>query len=474
MKEYSACTTILVGKKASVDGSTMIARNDDTFRPITPQKFIIRPAAKNESGRKIKSWLNKFELDLPENAQAVPAVPNVDYKNRGYYDESGINQENVAMSCTESTYGNERALAFDPLVKDGLDEDCMQSVVLPYIHSARNGVEYLGKLIAKYGSPAGNSVLFGDKNEIWYMEIVTGHHWVAQRIPDDAYAIAANRVSIEQVDFADTANFMWSEGIQEFVADHHLNVDHQGWNFRHIFGTYSQQDRFYNTNRVWYGQKYFNPEIEQDPTDGDLPFIRRAAKKITREDIEFVLGSHYQNTPYDPFGKGTDEEKHRFRPIGLNRTQNSHILQIRNDVESDKAAIMWLCIGGPTFTPFVPFFANMNDTDPSYNNTSMEYNLNDAWWYYKSLAALVETHYPQFVQLDTDYLNELNQYYRRRVEDVIAQAQGKTGADLTSYLTRANQEIVAYTRKRSEKLWAQMMIDSINMSKLTFNMDENL
>ena len=474
MKEYSACTTILVGKKASVDGSTMIARNDDTFRPITPQKFIIRPAAKNESGRKIKSWLNKFELDLPENAQAVPAVPNVDYKNRGYYDESGINQENVAMSCTESTYGNERALAFDPLVKDGLDEDCMQSVVLPYIHSARNGVEYLGKLIAKYGSPAGNSVLFGDKNEIWYMEIVTGHHWVAQRIPDDAYAIAANRVSIEQVDFADTANFMWSEGIQEFVADHHLNVDHQGWNFRHIFGTYSQQDRFYNTNRVWYGQKYFNPEIEQDPTDGDLPFIRRAAKKITREDIEFVLGSHYQNTPYDPFGKGTEEEKHRFRPIGLNRTQNSHILQIRNDVESDKAAIMWLCIGGPTFTPFVPFFANMNDTDPSYNNTSMEYNLNDAWWYYKSLAALVETHYSQFVQLDTDYLNELNQYYRRRVEDVIAQAQGKTGADLTSYLTSANQETVAYTRKRSEKLWAQMMIDSINMSKLTFNMDENL
>ena len=474
MKEYSACTTILVGKKASVDGSTMIARNDDTFRPITPQKFIIRPAAKDESGRKIKSWLNKFELDLPENAQAVPAVPNVDYKNRGYYDESGINQENVAMSCTESTYGNERALAFDPLVKDGLDEDCMQSVVLPYIHSARNGVEYLGKLIAKYGSPAGNSVLFGDKNEIWYMEIVTGHHWVAQRIPDDAYAIAANRVSIEQVDFADTANFMWSEGIQEFVADHHLNVDHQGWNFRHIFGTYSQQDRFYNTNRVWYGQKYFNPEIEQDPTDGDLPFIRRAAKKITREDIEFVLGSHYQNTPYDPFGKGTEEEKHRFRPIGLNRTQNSHILQIRNDVESDKAAIMWLCIGGPTFTPFVPFFANMNDTDPSYNNTSMEYNLNDAWWYYKSLAALVETHYPQFVQLDTDYLNELNQYYRRRVEDVIAQAQGKTGAELTSYLTRANQETVAYTRKRSEKLWAQMMIDSINMSKLTFNMDENL
>ncbi|MDF7683190.1 C69 family dipeptidase [Lactobacillus sp. ESL0679] len=474
MKEYSACTTILVGKNASIDGSTMIARNDDTFRPITPQKFIIHPAANGEKGRQIKSWLNKFTMDLPEDAQAVPAVPNVDYQHRGYYDESGINQENVAMSCTESTYGNERALAFDPLVKDGLDEDCMQSVVLPYIHSAKNGVEYLGKLIAKYGSPAGNSVLFSDQDEIWYMEIVTGHHWVAQRIPDDAYAIAANRVSIEQVDFNDPANFMWSDGIQEFVTAHHLNTDYEGWNFRHIFGTYTEQDRHYNTNRVWYGQKYFNPEVEQDPTDGDLPFIRRAAKKITREDIEFVLGSHYQDTPYDPFGKGTEEEKHRFRPIGLNRTQNAHILQIRSDVDQDKAAIMWLCIGGPTFTPFVPFFANMNDTDPSYNNTSMDYNMKDAWWYYKSLATIVESHYPQFVQLDTDYLKDLNQYFRRRVEVVIAGAEGKSGSELTAYLTKANQETVAYTRKQSEKLWGQMMIDSINMSKLTFNMDENL
>ena len=125
----------------------------------------------------------------------------------------------------------------------------------------------------------------------------------------------------------------------------------------------------YNTSRVWYGQKYFNPDIEQDPQDGDLPFIRKANKLITQEDIEFVLGSHYQNTPYDPFGHGTDEEKHMYRPIGLNRTQNAHILQIRNDVDADKAGIMWLCIGGPTFTPFIPFFANMSDTDASFNNT---------------------------------------------------------------------------------------------------------
>lgn len=469
-----ACTSILVGKKVAMDGNNLIARNDDTFSPLNQQKFVVNPAVHGEKGRKIKSWLNKFEMDLPEDAYRYPAVPNVDYKKYGYYEESGINEKNVAMSATESTYGNERTLAFDPLVVDGLDEDCMVNVVLPYIDSARGGVKRLGALIAKYGSAAGNSVLFSDKDEIWYMEIVTGHHWVAQRIPDDAYAIAANRVSIQEVDFT-SDDFMWSAGIQDFVAKNKLNPDLEGWNFRHIFGTFTEQDRHYNTSRVWYGQKILNPSSDQDPEDPDLPFIRRAEKKISKEDIEYILGSHYQATVYDPFAvKGSDEERHRYRPIGLNRTQNAHILEVRNDQAAGVAGIMWLCIGGPTFTPFVPFFTNMNDTDPSYNDTSLEYRQSDAWWFYKSLAALVESHYSHFVQMDATYLTELNRYFRARVAEVTDQAQGLTGEELTTFLTKANQETVAHCRQESEKLWGQLFKEAIKLSKLTFNMDKNL
>lgn len=475
IKKDDACTSILVGKKAAMEGFTMISRNDDCFSPLEEQKFVLHKAIHGEKGRHIKSWLNGFEMDLPEDAYRYTAVPNVNYKKYGYYEESGINEKNVAMSATESTYSNERVLAFDPLVKDGLDEDCIVNVVLPYIDSARDGVSFLGKLIAKYGSPAGNSVLFSDKNDVWYMEIVTGHHWVAQRIPDDCYAVAPNRVSIQQVDFNDTNNFMWSDGIQEFVDKHNLNPDMTGWNFRHIFGTYTEQDRHYNTSRQWYAQKYFNPEIEQDPEDPDIPFLRKPAKKISREDIEYVLGSHYQDTVFDPFSvRGTEEEKHRYRPIGLNRTQNSHILQVRDDVEDGLAGIMWLCIGGPTFTPYVPFFTNANDTDPSYNNTSLEYNMNDAWWYYKSFAALVESHYSQFVQKDTKYLEELNRYYRGRVEEIINNASGKNEEELTKFLTEENQKTVAHTRKNTEKLWGELFKDAISMSKLTFKMDKNL
>lgn len=135
---------------------------------------------------------------------------------------------------------------------------------------------------------------------------------------------------------------------------------------------------------------------------------------------------------------------------------------------------MWLCIGGPTFTPFVPFFTNMNDTDPSYSDTSLDYNMNDAWWYYKSFAALVESHYPQFVQVDVKYLTELNRYFRSRVAEVIETGQKYAGEELTAYLTKANQETVAHTRQETEKVWGELFKEAIKMSKLTFNMDKNL
>ena len=93
----------------------------------------------------------------------------------------------------------------------------------------------------------------------------------------------------------------------------------------------NEKDRHYNTPRVWYGHKLLNPEIEADPESAELPFIMRTDHLITREDIAQILGSHYNETPFDPYGHGDDADRFRYRPIGLNRTQNSHILQLRSE-----------------------------------------------------------------------------------------------------------------------------------------------
>ncbi|MCH5462563.1 C69 family dipeptidase [Lactobacillus sp. LC28-10] len=473
MTHLSACTSVLVGKNASIDGSVMIARNDDTFLPLTPQRFYMHQPTENK-GKILRSTQNGFEAPLPDNAVRYQATPNVEVEKVGLYEESGINAYNVAMSATESVYGNPNALAYDPLVADGMAEDTMQTMVLPVITSARNGVKVLGDLVKQYGSPEGNGVLFADKDEAWYMEIVTGHHWVAQRIPDDAFVITANQVAIQSVDFDDPDNFMYSEGIQDFVTEHHLNPDQSGWNFRHIFGTSTEKDRHYNTPRVWYGQRYLMPDVEQSPTSSELPFICHAKRKISVADISFILGSHYNETDYDPLGNGPADLKTKFRPISMNRTQNSHVLQLRNNVPEAQSAIMWLCFGVPAFSPYVPFFANATDTDPSYVNTPVHADQESAYWMYRKLSVLVESRYSEFVQDDRDYLTASQELFMRHLAKTDEVAAKLTGEELTTYLTQQNYLIVSEMKSRTTKLMNDLFEHGLELSKLTFNMDVNL
>lgn len=475
MKNEKACTTVLVGKKASIDGSVMIARNDDTFLPITPQKFLVRPAF-NRKDFVLKSNQNNFSAVLPEHGYRYQATPNVDVDKEGIYDESGFNEKNVAMSATESVYANERVLAFDPLVKDGIAEDTIQTLVLPFIDSAKQGVQYLGKLIEKYGSAEGNGVIFADKNDIWYMEIVTGHHWVASRIPDDMYAVIANQVSQENIDLSDKNNYLVSTNIENFVKDNNLNPDRDQWNVRHIFGTSNEKDRHYNTPRVWFGQKYLNPEIEQDPESSNLPFLRHANRLISLEDIEYIEGSHYNETRFDPLGSGEKVDKLRYRPISLNRTQQSHVLQIRNNVPDDLSTIMWISIGVPSFTPFIPFYGNSTDTDKTFNNTSLKFNINDAYWMYRTVAMLVESHYSKFVQMDLDYLSESYEELNRMIKKIDLEVKSKSlsGSQLTEFLTESNHKIVDHMRSKTMNLIGNLITNGLELSKLTFNMDKNL
>jgi dipeptidase len=470
--ELSACTSILVGKKASLDGATYISRNEDRLVAIHPKRFLVQPAV---TGRKevYTSPYNGLTVPLPEKGYRYTSTPNGD-ESDGPNEEDGFNEKNVGESATESVYANERVLAYDPFVKNGLAEDSMTTLVLPFIDSARNGVRYLGELVKKYGSAEGNGVQFNDAAEVWYMEIVTGHQWVAVRIPDDCYAVAANQIAIEEIDFNDPDNYMWADGIQEFVANNQLNPDADRWNFRHIFGTNTEKDHHYNTPRVWFAQRYLNPEIEQDPESPELPFIRKASRKISVEDIQYILKSHYNETKYDPLGHGSEHDKKTYRAISLSRTANSHILQMRDSKTNGAAGVQWISFGVPSFCPHVPFFTNANDTDESYRNLPKTMSLDSAYWLYEALAMVVEAHYAEFIQADLDYQKELAQWARIKIREVDQRAQNLAGADLTNYLTKQNHEIATHYNQATKKLLADLTVQGAELSKLTFKMDPNL
>lgn len=470
--ELSACTSILVGKKASMDGATYISRNEDRVVAIHPKRFFVQPAV---SGRKetYVSAYNKLTVPLPESGYRYTSTPNAD-QSEGPNEEDGFNELNVGESATESVYANERVLAYDPYIENGLAEDSLTTLVLPFIKSARDGVRYLGELVKKYGSAEGNGIQFNDHNEVWYMEIVTGHQWVAVRIPDDCYAVAANQIAIEDIDFNDPENYMWADGIQEFVEENGLNPDEGRWDFRHIFGTDTEKDHHYNTPRVWFAQRYLNPSIEQDPESPELSFIRKAERKISVEDIQYILKSHYNETKYDPLGSGSEHDKKTYRAISLSRTANSHILQMRDSDKNGAAGVQWLGFGIPTFCPHVPFFTNANDTDESYRELPEKMNLKSAYWMYEALAMIVESHYADFIQADIDYQKELSAWARRKIEAVDKKAVTMSGSELTDYLTEQNHEIAAHYNDATKTLLAELVTQGAELSKLTFKMDPNL
>lgn len=474
---HQACTTVLVGKKASVDGSVMIARNEDFHEAVSVKLFTVMPASEIKN-RTYTSKNTGVTVTLPEKALRCTATPQAFQLlkgDEGEYGEAGINEKNIAVSSTESVYGNPHVLAFDPLVPDGIGEDAIHNIVAPFINSAREGVAFLGKLIAQYGSAEGNGILFADADEAWYMEIPCGHYWVAQRIPDDCYAVAPNQVCIETIDFSNERDFMWADGIQAFVDAHKLNPDRAGFNFRHIFGTSTEKDRVYNTPRAWFAQKYLNPEIEQSPVSNDIPFIRKASRLISVEDVQYILSSHYNETVYDPLGKaGTDYEKTRFRGISLSRTAESHILQLRPSVPEGIAAIQWLAFGTTAFTPYVPFFTNINDTPKIYKKKTATVSLENAYWLFKILGFLTESRYPAFRDANTTYLNEMQTYGFKRVHEVTEAGKALTGEKLTEFLTAENEKTAAHVVKKTKDLIAQLMLESFNYSKLSFKMDKNL
>lgn len=470
----SACTSIMVGKNASIDGSTFISRNEDRVKAIEPKRFLVQPAVFDRHETYVSAY-NHLTVPLPESGMRYTSTPSVD-QSMGPNEEDGFNSANVGESATESVYANDRVLAYDPFVKNGLAEDSMTTLVLPYIHSAREGVQRLGDLVAKYGSAEGNGVQFSDKDEVWYMEIATGHQWVAVRIPNDCYAVAANQIAIEQIDFNDPDNYMWSASIQEFVNDHQLNPDEDQWNFRHIFGTNTKKDHHYNTPRVWFAQRYLNPveSAGQTPESPDMPFIRKPEKKVSVEDIQYLLKSHYNETKYDPLGDGTDHEKKVYRAISLSRTAQSHILQLRNSVDDQYAAIQWVEFGVPSFCAYTPFFANADDTDASYRKFPQKMKLSSAYWLNEALAMVVESHYQEFAEPDEDFQKDLNEWARRKIAKVDEHASQLNGDELTTYLTKQNHKIAKHYNKKAKRLLFDLMTDGTELSKLTFKMDPNL
>ena len=400
-----ACTTILVGKNASYDGSTMIARNDDSYAGhFMPKKFVVvhpenHPAVYH-------SVISHVEIPLPGNPLRMTAMPNA-IEGKGIWAAAGVNAANVGMTATETITSNPRVLGADPLVPGGIGEEDLVMLVLPYIHSAREGVQRLGRLLETYGTYEMNGIAFQDVDEIWWLETIGGHHWMARRVPDDVYVVMPNQLGIDAFDledaFGEQNEFLCSADLRQFLAENHLDLSTDGvLNPRDAFGSHDDADHVYNTPRAWYMLRTLNPntfvwdgpDADYTPRSDDLPWCMNPEKKLTPEDVKYVLSSHYQGTPYDPYASYGDKSRRgMYRSIGINRNDFMALIQMRPDVPAEQSAIEWVAYASNAFNTMVPFYANVETTPAYLSCTTGEVSTDSFYWVSRMIAAMTDASY---------------------------------------------------------------------------------
>lgn len=548
-----ACTTILVGKDASYDGSTIVARNEDSpggqFEPKRMQ--VVLPKDQPRVYTSVESHLT---IELPEEPMRYTSVPDA-IEGHGVWAAAGFNELNVGMSATETITSNERVLGADPLVvytpangvegeegyvpacPGGLGEEDFVTLVLPYIRSAREGVERLGALLEKYGTYEMNGIAFSDVDEIWWLETVGGHHWIAKRVPDDMYVTMPNQLGIDWFDLGDAEGeqleHMASPDLRAWMADNHLDLTLRGeyaffsedeyeliedgdddyiedldedpdddgsdgddledvfvldagrfediFNPREAFGSRSDSDHVYNTPRAWYMQRFLNPHdvwegpfADYTPESDDIPWARVPERKVTIEDVKYVLSAHYQGTPYDPYGKhGTPETRSLYRPIGINRNGQLAVLQVRPYVDEDHRAIQWMAFGSNPFNALVPFYANV-DTLPEYLcNTASTVTTDSFYWSNRLIAALADARLRDNAAHIEHYQEKVGARGHQMLRETDRAVADASGEELVRALEQANDRMARFLREQTDALLGKVLHTTSLSMRNGFAMSDN-
>ncbi|MBR0354741.1 MAG: C69 family dipeptidase [Oscillospiraceae bacterium] len=484
------CTTVLVGKKASHDGSTMIARTDDGHFDVK-KLVVVDP---KQQKRKYKSVLSHVEIELPEKALRYTACPSVDPKD-GIWAAAGINEANVAMTATETITTNPRVLAADPLVElkkargrkkevpGGIGEEDIVVLVLPYIRSAREGVARLGMLLETYGTYESNGVAFSDENEIWWLETIGGHHWMARRVPDEVVVIAPNQFAMDAFDLDDAFGaqkaHLCSRDLREFIRDNRLDLNRDGvFNPRDVFGSHRDMDHIYNTPRAWFMGRYLcpfshrwdGPEAEFGPESDNIPWALVPDRKLAVEDVHYLLSGHYQGTPYDPYANRDTGKRGMYRSIGINRTGVTALCQIRSGVPEALKGVEWLCFGSTTFSAMLPLYTNVGKMPDYVSKVGLEASTENFYWGSRLIGALADHNYATSIQNIERYQNAVFVKGRRLLAEYDAKM---TESGDFSLCGEANEALCGMAKTETDDTLTKVLADASLHMKNGYNRADN-
>ena len=304
IQAVQACCGFIIGRQLTKDGTTLFGRTEDY--PYYPnggkhnKNYVVVDAKTYNEGDQIEDESNGFTYPHAANEMKYTATYDSargDGSN-GAFGEHGFNEAGVSMTATVTAIPNKKVLSMDPLKENGLPEAAMLDVILPRVKTAREGVELLAKVIEEKGSAEGNVVVFADQNETWYMEILSGHQYVAVKVPEDKYAVFANTYYLGHVDLNDTENVIASKDVEKVAKESgNYKTDKDG-NF-HIAKSYGPEkyaegDR----SRTYAGITLLDPDSKVTYEDDEYELFRSPTdpnKKYTLEDAFALQRNRFEH-----------------------------------------------------------------------------------------------------------------------------------------------------------------------------------
>ncbi|HEL2422674.1 MULTISPECIES: C69 family dipeptidase [Streptococcus] len=409
-----ACSGFIIGKGLTTDGSILYGRTEDYPYPPNNgahnKNYIVVPAATYAKGDMLVD--ESFGFTAPHLANefkytSTPDAARGDGSN-GNFGAHGFNEKGVSMTATVTAIPNKKILAVDPLVTaGGLGEAILIDYVLPRVTSAREGIELIAKTIDEKGSAEGNIIVIADKNEVWYMEILSGHQYVAIKFPEDKYAIFANTYYLGHVDFTDTENVIASAKVEEVAkqAENYMMVDGK-FHIAKSYGpeNYADGDR----SRTYAGIKLLDPASSVTYEDAVYDLLRQPtdpSRRFSLQDTFALQRNRFEHLPEfrpdDEAGKvkqgdnGANDQAadatYKYA-LGNENVIDAHVYQINSSLPSAFGGTVWLGLAQTRNTPYVPFYGIVTDTYEAFKNRSASYDTNSWYWTVQNIDKMAISH----------------------------------------------------------------------------------
>ena len=458
-----ACTNFLVGKDASVDGSTMISYAADSYALYGHLHFA--PAAEHAPGamRDVKDWdTGKPLCSIPQVAHTYNVVGN-------------MNEHQLTIG--ETTWGGRPELE----IGEGIDYGSLMYIALERCKTAREAIKCMTDLVAEYGyASSGESFSIADPNEVWILELIgkgkveKGAVWVATRIPDDCIAAHANQARITIINFKDKENWMWSKDVVKFARKqgYYTGKKDEDFNFQEAYAPYDFSGLYVCEARVWSFFRKFSNDMDKyfDFASGKtfvetggkyagecMPLYIKPNHKVSAQELKDCMRDQYEGTPlditqgpdagpwnsklrYGSLGFKLDSVQYWFeRPIATQQTGWSFVAQMRGYESAKAGGILWFGVDDAASTVYVPMYSTITEVPECFkegNGDMYNYSPTSAWWTYNIVANWAYTKYsammPDIKKVQAAWEDKFNS----QVEAIDAQVANMDAIQAAEFLTK--------------------------------------